>query len=337
MRVFYRHSEYISHARAGQANMRALAQAGHELVRDPALADAVVLHDEPVYLDRHLAEIGPALAAGTPLVAYAVVETDPMPPAFVEPLSRVDEVWTCSGFSRDLLAREVDNVHVVPHVVERPRFQPGDAQRVRVLAGEFDGHTFYTVVDSVNPRKNLPALLRAFAALRTPRVRLVVKQYRENLDLSGLPGVVSIAEPLTGAQMAALHASCDCYVSTHRAEAWGLGMSEAMAFGRPVVATGYSGNMEFMDERNSFPVPCRLERIDPGELLRSTDYFTPDMVWASVDEPAFTAAMRRAMREGTVRGRLAAEHMRHFSPACVGRTMDQRLRALVGNTVRRGS
>ena len=42
------------------------------------------------------------------------------------------------------------------------------------------------------------------------------------------------------ARQRALMAACDCYVSLHRAEGYGLTMAEAMAAGRPVIGTGYS-------------------------------------------------------------------------------------------------
>jgi glycosyltransferase involved in cell wall biosynthesis len=47
-------------------------------------------------------------------------------------------------------------------------------------------------------------------------------------------------------------ALCDCYVSLHRAEGFGLTMAEAMALGKPVIATGYSGNLAFMTAENSY-------------------------------------------------------------------------------------
>ena len=59
----------------------------------------------------------------------------------------------------------------------------------------------------------------------------------------------------------------DCYVSLHRSEGFGLGMAEAMAFGKPVIGTDYSGNTEFLSERTGFPVACRMRQAGPGEYL----------------------------------------------------------------------
>ena len=49
-------------------------------------------------------------------------------------------------------------------------------------------------------------------------------------------------------------AACDAYVSLHRSEGTGLTITDAMALGKPVIATGWSGNMDFMNVANSFPV-----------------------------------------------------------------------------------
>ena len=66
------------------------------------------------------------------------------------------------------------------------------------------------------------------------------------------------------------------YVSLHRAEGFGLTLAQAMSLGKPVVATGYSANTEFMSEENGYLVPYRLvpvaERVpslpDDGALGR---------------------------------------------------------------------
>ena len=58
--------------------------------------------------------------------------------------------------------------------------------------------------------------------------------------------------------------SSDCYISLHRSEGLGLGLAEAMYLGKPVIATRYSGNMEFMNDSNSLLVPCKLIDIPEG-------------------------------------------------------------------------
>ncbi len=328
MKILYQLGQFISHARAGRENMLALEASGHELVSDPGLADVAVIHDEPIFFSNYLNKL-----SNLPVVAYSVVETNPMPPVYLEPLGSVNEIWTCSKFSRDILAHELGNVHVVPHVVSRPRFTAVDLGRIHDLLDVGpDEFIFYTICDGVNRRKNLAALLRAFATLGG-NVKLVVKQYRHCLDLSNLPGVISISEELSAGEISALHVTGHCYVSAHCAEAWGLGLSEAMAFGRPVVATGYSGNMEFMNADNSLPVDYSLEPIRAEDLEFSPPFFTPDMHWAYVNEVDLANKMGRVMRQklnhNSDFARSAAQVSQTFSHANVGQVMSERLRVLV--------
>src|SRR5690606_26031032 len=78
---------------------------------------------------------------------------------------------------------------------------------------------------------------------------------------------------LSRAELVGLIEACDCYVSLHRSEGLGLTMAEAMLLGKPVIATGYSGNLEFMDRSNSLLVGYDLVPIGrdippyPGDLL----------------------------------------------------------------------
>ena len=77
----------------------------------------------------------------------------------------------------------------------------------------------------------------------------------------------------------------DIYLSLHRSEGFGLPIAEALCAGLPAVATGWSGNMDFMDPSNSYPVSfsmvdvCDPQHKYPSDLGR----------WA---EPDVSAAAR---------------------------------------------
>jgi glycosyltransferase involved in cell wall biosynthesis len=120
------------------------------------------------------------------------------------------------------------------------------------------------------------------------------------------------------AELGALFDACDAYVSLHRSEGFGLTMAEAMALGKPVVATGYSGNTDFMTEDNSYLVPWR-----PLELTEDVGPYERGNVWADPDLDAAAALLRRvasdpeeAFRKGALARRDMAER---FSPAAAGR------------------
>ncbi|HVH34927.1 MAG TPA: glycosyltransferase, partial [Tahibacter sp.] len=88
--------------------------------------------------------------------------------------------------------------------------------------------------------------------------------------------------------MWSLQAACDVYLSLHRAEGFGLGLAECMALGKPVIATAYSGNLQFMDADNSCLVPYRLVPVNEGEY---PDW--RDQHWAEPDVAAAAAHLRR--------------------------------------------
>jgi glycosyltransferase involved in cell wall biosynthesis len=87
--------------------------------------------------------------------------------------------------------------------------------------------------------------------------------------------IVLVEEYLSRGQLNALLAECETYISLHRSEGYGLTMAEAMALGKPVIATAYSGNLDFMNEENSFLVPVEFVQVG----LNSFPY-AANSIWA---------------------------------------------------------
>ena len=83
---------------------------------------------------------------------------------------------------------------------------------------------------------------------------------------------------LSGSEKNGLLASCDCYVSLHRSEGWGLPLAECMVQGKPVIATAYSGNLDFMTPGNSYLVDYRLTQVG-GEV----EIYPAEGTWAEPD------------------------------------------------------
>ena len=331
MRIYYHLSAYISHRLSGLEYVACLRGLGHAVSTAPEdlpQAETAVIHDDPLNFPEIFARLPRLHALRT--IAFCVWENELFPYQYVEPLRLAGEIWTPSSFSRQSMLAHFSDVSVVPHVVRRHKAGPEDLAFAEAsLAGSGDAFRFFSIVDSVNPRKNLEALLNAFASLRARtrrKVALVLKQYRKPVDCSGLPGVISVEDELTPGQMAALHKLCHAYVSAHHAEGWGLGLSEAMACGRPVIATAYSGNMDFMDEGNSLPVPYRMVPVS-AVMCERIPLFRPDMRWAEIDGEALVRAMSRVL-EGRLPPDLparAADIARRFSPEAVGRIMQNLL------------
>jgi glycosyltransferase involved in cell wall biosynthesis len=108
-------------------------------------------------------------------------------------------------------------------------------------------------------------------------------------------------ETLSRADMGLLVASVDAVLSLHRAEGFGLLLAEAMLRGVPVVATGWSGNLDFMTNQDSGLIGYRLI---PARDPQGT-YDMPKALWADADVEEAAGWLRRLRDEPNFRADLA--------------------------------
>ena len=260
----------------------------------------------------------------------------PPPPTWAKALPFFDEIWAPSRFTADALARTMDlRPIVVPHAVDVSIPVTDRAG----LGLPTDGVLFCFVFDGLSnvERKNPLGAVRAFfRAFPQGGANLILKANNISRELieaimteaGGRPGIHLRLGTESRAETLGLIAAADAYLSLHRAEGFGFTIAEAMALGKPVIATGYSGNLDFMDEANSYPVRCALETTD-----RQIGDYAAGTVWASPDLDQAAAFMRRVRDEPDAArqlGRAAAEYMRrHFSVAAVGARVQERLGEII--------
>ncbi|MEI9939137.1 MAG: glycosyltransferase family 4 protein [Pseudomonadota bacterium] len=283
MNIYYTASKYGSHLRVASC-YRELIRAMRPLVDGIAPADVVILHHEPRDFGALYGEY-PALAKKY-VIGYCVWESDELPEAYKRSISHLQEVWTCSRYSQRAFAKYHPNVHFIPHVIERDtRFSPQDLDFIKQSIGHDPACTYFlTTALRAVLRKNVGTLVNAFQAVhpRMPTAKLIVKtSYIEKQSWNASPDIISLPDRMSGAQLNALYSLATAYVSAHHAEGWGLTLSDAMIFGKPVIATGYSGNLEYMNESNSLLVDYVEENIRPEDC---TDLFHTGMKWAYPNE-----------------------------------------------------
>jgi glycosyltransferase involved in cell wall biosynthesis len=97
---------------------------------------------------------------------------------------------------------------------------------------------------------------------------------------------------LARSAMLRLIAEADCYVSLHRAEGFGYTMAEAMFYGIPVIASAYSGNLEYMTPANSFLVPC-----EEAFVKNADGPFQRGSIWGEPDIDIAAALMRQVVEK----------------------------------------
>jgi glycosyltransferase involved in cell wall biosynthesis len=124
-----------------------------------------------------------------------------------------------------------------------------------------------------------------------------------------------------------LMGSCDCYVSLHRSEGFGLTMAEAMAFGKPVIATNYGGNTDFMTRENSYLVDYELATME-----RKTGPYEKGWVRADANVAQAASYMRRVFEDREEARRVGekarSDVERLLAPRAVGEMMLARLKAI---------
>ncbi len=231
-------------------------------------------------------------------IAYWAWELPDPPPDWAGCDHNISEIWTPSLFSHtSLLKLSQRPIAVVPHHLSPRQARVRDTTRPFTVLAMADSRSSLS-------RKNPEGALRAFHAAfgASSAARLVLK-------LGGQPDAwhefeQSAGELLTGgnieivrgfldeAAMSELYRECDVFLSLHRAEGFGLPMLEAMAHGIPVVATGWSGNLEFMSPGDSHLVPYNLVKVrDISGIYADSSWAEPDLEQAArllrrlADEP----------------------------------------------------
>lgn len=210
----------------------------------------------------------------------------------------VQEIWAPTIHIQKALAK-VLSVPVIPMLpaITLPPFTSLTRKELGLNEDEF---IFLFVFDlaSIMERKNPLGLIRAFklAFNSKQKIKLVlkvsraknypaeIKLLREAIDGANI--YLDISE-MSREKVTALINSCDCYVSLHRAEGLGLTIAEAMLLGKPVIATAYSGNLDFMDDDTSLLVTYDRVELDQDYLPYQKGWH-----WAAPDEKDAAEKMR---------------------------------------------
>jgi glycosyltransferase involved in cell wall biosynthesis len=278
---------------------------------------------------------GEEFFAGRYTVGWWWWEVSTFPEQWHDSFRYIDELWAGSHFVAESLAA-VSPVPVVP--IPMPVTLPERVEPDRPLLGLPDDFIFLFVYDynSVADRKNplglIDAYKRAFElgdgatlllkCINGERHRRAHAQVQR--ACAGRSDIVLMDHYMAPWHKDLLIASCDCYVSLHRSEGFGITLAEAMLLGKPVIATGYSGNVDFMSTANSYPVDYHLVPIGVG-----APPYPAHGRWAEPDLDHAAAQMRAVFSDRAEAARRAAagrEWIReHHSPEVAGQAMGQRL------------
>lgn len=222
-----------------------------------------------------MAEVGSEFFDNRYNVGIWAWELPRFPDELYDRFAYYQEIWVATSFIADVLGPVAPTpVVCMPPVLTSTA--PASRERGRSLIDAAANETVFLFIFDFHShlaRKNPCAVIEAFGSAfrRNDNARLVLKCVNEQADPEGYALLKSKSESaridvLTGywssEDVRDLTAGCDAYVSLHRSEGTGLTITDAMALGRPVIATDWSGNTDFMDVTNSFPVKYRLTQVD---------------------------------------------------------------------------
>jgi glycosyltransferase involved in cell wall biosynthesis len=304
--------------------------------------DVNVIHIDPPAsrdLDHHH---GAGFRAGKYNIAYFAWELPEFPDAWLPSFDYYDEIWCPSAFaSAALTLKSPIPVLTMPHAISFAR----PVESLAVLRARFalpvDAFLFLTLFDlnSYSARKNPRAVIEAFrqSGLAAPKAALVVKVQNvagNEADFAALqqsvrdlPGTILLTETLSRAEIYALEAACDCFVSLHRSEGFGLALAESMFLGKPVISTDWSATAEFVTPANGCPVRATLVTLEQNH-----GPYAKGSTWAEPDAAHAAEQMRRLFADRALASRLGAAARAtiesRFAPAVIGARYRRRLECI---------
>lgn len=253
-------------------------------------------------------------------IGYWAYELEELPADWQRVIPYFHEIWAPSAFVADAVRRSRFAGGVEVRVVPHPLPDLSDATPNRALIGFEDRFAFLTMFDARSSfaRKNPAGTLAAFQRAFRPDdagVAMVIKMVAPEADRAsmtllrqqaeGWPNVRLLTGQLSDREALQVIAAADCLVSLHRSEGFGLTIAEAMALGTPVIATAWSGNVDF----------SRGGVIEiPFDLIATVDssgrYARRGARWAEPDIGAAAEAMRRVRSDAAMRADLVARARR---------------------------
>lgn len=287
-------------------------------------------------------QVSPELLGDRYVIAHWYWELPEMPDEWMSEFEYTDEVWAASNFIKDAISSKarapvvrVPTVVNLKHTNKFSRADLGLPENKFLFLAMFD-------TKSVLERKNPLGVLRAFKSAYPsddPRVGLVLKFNNPDYEqpvmqelrraLAGCQNVMVIDRVLSRDALTSLVDACDCFVSLHRAEGFGLGPAEAMSLGKPAIITNWSGNTDYMTADNCIPINYELVELgrDYGPYKAHQRWAEPDLEQAAEAMTRIVAEPERAKSIG-VRGRETINSQ--FSPQAVGRIIQARLQEIRG-------
>ena len=277
-------------------------------------------------------------------IGYWAWELSEFPDGWVQYASVFDEIWCPSDFCREAMCSKLPcPVITMPHSIH---LDIPDIEQIELIKTRFNLpqnkflFLFIFDINSYIERKNPFACVKAYQAACKSNLSfrnntgIVIKLHGASTDSQhlqelihfkeGIEGLQIINETLTRTELTALECVCDCFVSLHRAEGFGLSVAECMYLGKPVISTNWSATTEFLSMRNGCPVDFRLVQISD-----SVGPYTQGQYWAEPDIDHASRWMIELFDDPDLARKLGKRAQKdieeHLSPLAIGKRYKDRL------------
>lgn len=284
-------------------------------------------------------------------VGLTMFETDRIPEGWAKSMNQMDEIWVPSRFNEQSFAKHgvrPDKLKVIPFGIDSSLYGPGNAEPMPIE--DKRGFNFLSVFQWYK-RKGWDLLLRAYleSFTRYDDVCLMLRCYpgkNANLPIAvqienyirelgyvveEAPQIKLLTEFVEEEMMPGLYGAADAFVLPTRGEGWGIPYMEAMASGLPVIGTRWSGQVDFMNDENSYLIDVeRMVSVDM-EQTEANPFYTPDHLWAEPSLQKTKELMRHvyedrddARKKGAQARRDIAEQwtLERTADAMIGRYLD---------------
>ncbi|MFW9879737.1 MAG: glycosyltransferase family 4 protein, partial [Candidatus Thorarchaeota archaeon] len=245
-------------------------------------------------------------------IGYTVFETDSLPEPWLEKMDLMKLIFVPCKFNYDTFTRagfNKDKLRIIPHIVNTERLDPNKHKSLSIpIQKKF---YFLSIMDATF-RKGWDVLLRSYlrefqnnndvglifkgyfgGVTENHKRKLIqkIKNFKDSLNVKNPPEIIFYGDILDNDTICRLYKSTHCYVSSTRGDGWNLPLSEALAMEIPSIATNFGGQLEFMNESNSYLIDV-LEMREYGEEMTK---ITPNYKGQNFAEPS-EVHLRQLMR-----------------------------------------
>ena len=262
-----------------------------------------------------LLRLGRAALRQRRIIGYWAWELPTLAPEWRPGFRFVHEVWAPSRFPAAALAPAAaapPRVVPIPLAIAPPEASNLGRDDFGLPAGAVVTLVSFSLASSLERKNPLAAIAAHRTAFGDRADRILLLKIGEPndfpADFAALraaargPNIRIETRTLPAADHFALIRAADIVLSLHRSEGFGLVPAEAMLLGVPVVATGWSGNMDFMDANAAALIPYRLV---PARDPRGV-FVAPGAEWAEASVPDAAAWLTRLAEDPGLRQQIGA-------------------------------